>query len=75
MTLHICWTEPHEEVSRRPDGVRYCFVCRKRCGFDLLVSAPVEPSYYGPMTRIECTVCKTADGDVFPGRTREWVES
>lgn len=70
-SLHILWTEPHEEVVRRSDGTRWCFVCHKRREFEFVVKAPVGMSYYGPFDQIECTACKTVDGDVFPGWTRE----
>jgi len=72
--IHIFWTEPHEEVKREPDGERWCFQCRKRRVFEYVVSAPVEMSYYGPRCSIECSVCHLSDGDLFPGRFREWGE-
>lgn len=74
-TLHICWTEPHEEVFREPDGERWCFTCRKRRDFEHVCMAPVGMSWYGPYQQIECTVCKTVDGDCFPGTMREWSDA
>lgn len=75
MSVHVCWTEPHEEVLRKPNGEeRWCFTCRKRRVFEFVVLAPIELSYYGPIRRIECTVCKTVDGDCFPGTEREWSD-
>lgn len=70
--IHILHT-PMEEIARRSEGERWCFVCRKRREFEHVITATIEPSYYGPNHRIECTVCKTTDGDCFPGSEREWA--
>lgn len=76
MTVHICYGPPLAEVSRTPHGtIRWCYHCRARRPFELVVLAPTEPSYYGPSPHIECTTCHTHDGDLFPGRYREWEES
>jgi len=78
MSVHVLST-PMEEVSRRSDGVRWCFVCRTRRDFAVVVSRPVVTSiddtgcWYGPTSRIECAVCGTVDGDYFPGTGREWA--
>lgn len=75
MTVHILWTEPQKEVVRKQDGdERWCFCCRKRRVFEYVVLSPIEMSYYGPTRQIECTVCKTMDGDLFPGQYREWED-
>jgi hypothetical protein len=75
MSVHIHWTEPQTEVLRKPDGdERWCFRCRKRTQFEYIVDAPIELSYYGPTQRIECSACKTWDGDCFPGTQREWED-
>lgn len=81
MTSAICGF-PVEEIARRPDGERWCFVCRKRHEFLYIVTAskldpelPLEDqpgSWYGPVPHIECSVCHTWDGDCFPGWQREW---
>jgi hypothetical protein len=71
--LHINYGPPMEEVHRESVGVRWCFVCRKRRSFDYVVKAPTEPSYYGPSPSI-VGECGHLDGDLFPGRYREWVE-
>ena len=73
MTIHICGEETRE-VARRPEGERFCFICRTRRAFLRIVDAPVGMSYYGPSTRIECGTCATIDGDLFPGREREWLD-
>lgn len=70
--LHIHWTEPHEDVFRNPYGDRWCFSCRKRVAFEYVCKTTVQPSFYPPIEQIECTRCKTVDGDVFPGRERMW---
>ena len=78
-TWHVLFT-PMEEVKRRPDGERWCFVCRTRRPFEFVVSRPIITSlddvgaYYAPTTQIECTACRTVDGDCFPGTEREWSE-
>jgi hypothetical protein len=70
MSVHILHT-PMEEVDRRSDGERWCFVCRTRREFAYVLFAPVEMSYYGMTRKIECTHCHTTDSDLFPGRERE----
>lgn len=68
----ICHEEMRE-VVRRPDGEpRWCFRCRKVRVFEYVVLAPVGISYYGPTPAIECGTCHLMDGDLFPGRSREW---
>ena len=74
MSVHICYTEPLEKIVRKQLGQRWCFVCRKRRTFSLVVMAPVALSYYGPHREIECDHCHTTDGDCFPGTVREWGE-
>lgn len=60
------------EVHREPDGLpRHCFRCRKHRDFFYVVDAPVELSYYGPNPSIQCS-SGHRDGDLFPGREREW---
>lgn len=72
--IHVMWTEPHEELRRDHVGERWCYICRRQEMFDFVVTAPIEPSYYGPRGQIECTHCGTVNGDVFPGRDREAVD-
>jgi hypothetical protein len=72
MSVHVCWTEPHTEVFRRSYGQRWCFVCRTRRDFAHVRMAPIDLSWYGPYDKIECPVCRTVDGDCFPGVEREW---
>lgn len=67
----ICY-EPMREIHRESRGERWCFKCRKRREFFYIVTAPVEPSYYGPNPSIRCSVCNLDDGDCFPGSSREW---
>lgn len=74
MSIHICYGPRMQEVTRDHLGVKWCFHERKRFMFDKVVTAPVEPSYYGPDMFIECTSCKKHDVDLFPGYTREWEE-
>jgi hypothetical protein len=64
-----------KEVARKPDGVRWCFHCRKQREFEFIVHAPVEEfSYYGASPSVRCSVCGQIDGDLFPGGCREWED-
>lgn len=73
-TVHVC-REELQEVVRKPHGKpRHCFHCRKTGEFLYVVEAPVGLSYYGPTPRVECATCGTIDGDLFPGRGREWED-
>ena len=70
-SIAICGTDMIEK-SRRPEGIRWCFHCRKRHEFERVVMVPDGLSYYGPSVFIEgpkpdCT-------DLFPGWYREWEE-
>lgn len=69
-TLHIC-REEMREVHREDIGRRFCFYCRKHVEFMYVVTAPVRLSYYGPNPSIQCPRGHV-DGDLFPGRVREW---
>lgn len=73
MSIHINWGPPMKEIRREPTTppVRWCFVCRKRRQFEFVAQAPIEPSYYGPSFSIVCERGHS-DGDLFPGRVREW---
>jgi hypothetical protein len=76
MTIHI-HREPLKELLRRQYGAgdRWCFRCRKRRRFELVILTPVDiMSYYGPSTHVECAACHTQDGDCFPGTQREWSD-
>jgi hypothetical protein len=66
--------EPMEEAWRQTEGdkERWCFKCRKRRQFERVCTVPVGVSYYGPNVWIECSICHTTDGDMFPGYFRTW---
>ncbi len=68
---HICFTEA-ETVKRYPDGERWCFKCRARRTFTRANHFPAPTSWHDPWTTIRCDTCNTVDGDLFPGRSREW---
>lgn len=71
----ICGPGEMKEIVREPHGdPRWCFTCRQRRSFEYVVTATVEPSYYAPNPSVVCATCGTDDGDMFPGRFREWVE-
>lgn len=72
--VHICQGPEMETVVDEPDGeTRWCFICRERVEFRFIVEAPKEPSYWPPFASIQCVSGHT-DGDLFPGRGREWHE-
>lgn len=72
--VHICRGPELEVVVDKTDGEpRWCFVCRKHVEFRFTVEAPKEQSYWGPVPSIQCVHGHT-DGDLFPGRAREWKE-
>ena len=58
-------------VGRVACGVAWCFQCRARVEFETVIRAPDGPSYYGPSPSVECPRGHV-DGDLFPGRIREW---
>ena len=61
-----------KEIHRESKGIKWCFHCRKRYEFLYIVTAEIEPSYYGPNPSVRCSNCNTDDGDCFPGTSREW---
>lgn len=72
--VYICQGPEMEAVVDEPDGERrWCFACRERVDFRFIVEASKEPSYWPPFTSIQC-VHGHIDGDLFPGRAREWSE-
>lgn len=64
--LHISWRGPTKELSREPAGVLWCFDCRKHLPHDDVLTCDVEPSYYDPEWRRECSGCHR-DRTYFPG--------
>ena len=72
MSGAICGT-PVREVHRKEWRTAWCFTCRRTTRHDHVITAPIGPSYYEPTPHVECAVCHTHDGDIFPGWTREWT--
>lgn len=73
MHVLICRGPAMETIRDDPhENPRWCFTCRKVRDFRFIVRAPVEPSYYGPEPNVVCVECGQTDGDLFPGREREW---
>lgn len=70
----ICRSGPQKLIHHEHDGFRWCFRCRKQRDFWFDVWAEIEPSWYGPNPSIRCGCCSTVDGDLFPGRAREWED-
>lgn len=69
----VCGTRMAES-DRLPEREAWCFRCRKRRQFVRVVMVPNGMSYYGPTVDIRCGSCGLIDGDLFPGRYREWME-
>lgn len=67
----ICGTHM-EEHSRRSEGIRWCFSCRKRHEFWWVVMVPTGLSYYGPTAHMEGTESRCTD--LFPGWYRQSIE-
>lgn len=61
-----------KEHSRESRGIRWCFHCRQRQEFFLVITVPDGLSYYGPSYSIDGPTSDCTD--LFPGREREWSE-
>lgn len=72
VVLSINRPGPMREIHRESTGTHWCFRCRARREFFYVVTAEVEPSYYGPNHAVKCGSCGQPDGDCFPGTYREW---
>lgn len=71
----VCGEELQTVKDEADGSARWCFRCRAVREFRFIVKAPVGYSYYGPNPSIRCATCDLSDGDLFPGRFREWDES
>jgi hypothetical protein len=69
--VSICGTRMVEH-RRTPEGVKWCFHCRKRHEFWWVVMVPDGPSYYGPSAGMEGVTGECSD--LFPGRYYEIEE-
>lgn len=74
-TVFVCRPRAWEVFSRESLGERWCFRCRKRRDFELTVEGEPMPTWYAPMPMVKCKTCGLLDGDLFPGRFREWDEA
>lgn len=45
---------PTRVVSKRDDGVRWCFYCRKRVSFTRTVRTPIDPMSYCGSAEFKC---------------------
>lgn len=71
-TVHVNRPGPIRTIVDEPHGdPRWCFRCRKRVPFRFIVRGEIEPSYYEPVPDVRCEAGHS-DGDMFPGRFREW---
>ena len=75
----ICRGPKMTEFKRWDEGVHWCFTCRKRVQFWQIVrkasneDAEASLGFWSYTRGIECERGHP-DGDLFPGRTREWDE-
>lgn len=71
--IHVLHTTTYIASEREDGEPRWCFYCRKRVPFVRRLHAPVDIySYYGPHVTVKCARRDHSDGDLFPGRFREW---
>ena len=56
---------PTKVLAERPDGERWCFLCRKRLPHKVVVLCDEEPSYYDPIAVRRCSQCGR-DATAFP---------
>ena len=70
--MAICTTGPTEVIRREALSERWCFQCRKRVPFELIVTADTKPSYYAPNLSVQCSPRGHRDGDCGFGSSREW---
>ena len=75
----VCRGPKMTEFKRWDEGVHWCFTCRKRVQFwQILRKASYEDilATYGFWTHSRSIECELGhlDGDLFPGRSREWDE-
>ena len=69
--ITICRTRMKEH-SRRSEGEKWCFTCRKRHEFWWVVDVPDGFSCYGPNVYMKGTTNRCTD--LFPGWVREPIE-
>jgi len=71
----VCGPSGWEIIHDEPNGERWCFICRKRREFRYIVGRDPSPDdWYGPSPSIQCSVCKSIDGDCGFGSVREWED-
>lgn len=69
--INICRPGKTEVIKTTPREIKWCFVCRKCVEFTDYLIAEIEPLYYDPWWRRTCPRGHD-DGDLFPGRYREY---
>ena len=67
----VCGPTATEVLREESLGERWCFMCRKRVPFAEQLIADKEPTYYDPWFVVRCANGHP-DGDLFPGRYREY---
>lgn len=69
----VCGPGTLTVLQEKPIGERWCFKCRARVDFVDVLLGEVAPSWYAPQWGVKC-VNGHEDGDLFPGRYREYRE-
>jgi hypothetical protein len=68
----VCMPGETHVVKSEGLGERWCFRCRRKVDFLFTVTSEIEMSYYSPWPQVACMPAGHVDGDLFPGRYREW---
>jgi hypothetical protein len=68
----VCGPGMREVAREESAGIQWCFRCRKRVEFTDRLMADIQPSYYEPNWVRKCPKGHE-DGDLFPGRWREFT--
>jgi hypothetical protein len=71
VTVRLCTSGPSREVKRESAGVKWCFSDRAHLPHDFVIFDSVEPGYYGPSCRYDCSQCHQ-DHTVGFGMSRKW---
>lgn len=60
------------EVASVQHRVAYCFHCRKDTAHLQTLVETAAATYWGPKIQVNCGECGAVDGDIFPGRERNY---
>lgn len=60
------------EVWRVQHRTAFCFHCRKDTTHFQTLVEKTTPTYWGPTSKVVCGDCGSIDGDIFPGKDRNY---